>query len=70
LILANQLTRLFREVTGAPMEGTMKHHYAIGILFAALTCAGSAQLSAQDAIPSGWQLILIPDGETVYDALT
>jgi hypothetical protein len=52
------------------MEGTMKHHYAIGILFAALTCAGSAQLSAQDAIPSGWQLILIPDGETVYDALT
>jgi hypothetical protein len=52
------------------MEGTMRHDYAIGILLAPLTIAGSAHLAAQDAIPSGWQLVLIPDGETVYDALT
>ena len=48
----------------------MRRNFAIGILLAALIIAGSAQLSAQDAIPSGWQLVLIPDGETVYDALT
>jgi hypothetical protein len=48
----------------------MKLPCVIGILLAALACVGSAQLSAQDAIPSGWQLVLIPDGETVYYALT
>jgi len=48
----------------------MNRTYAIGTLVAVLTCIGSAQLSAQDAIPSGWQLVLIPDGETGYDALT
>ena len=48
----------------------MKLPCVIGILLAALTCAGSAQLSAQNAAPSDWQQVLIPDGETVYDALT
>jgi len=52
----------------------MKHHYAIGILFAALTCAGSAQLSAQDvpaqdAVRSDWPQFLSSDGETVIDSV-
>jgi hypothetical protein len=52
------------------MEETMRHNFVTGILLAALTCAGSVQLSLQDSIPSGWQLVLILDGEAVYDALT
>jgi hypothetical protein len=37
LILANQLTRLLRAVTGASMEKTMKRTFAIGDLLAVLT---------------------------------
>jgi hypothetical protein len=48
----------------------MKLHYVVGTLPAALTCAGSTQLSALDAVRGDWQQFLIPDGETVYDALT
>jgi len=51
------------------MEGSIRRHCAIGILLAALAFAGSAQLSAQDAIPAHWQRVLIPDGETVYDTV-
>jgi hypothetical protein len=67
LILANQFTRLLRAFTGASMEKTMKRKFAIGILLAALTIAGSARLSAQNAAPGPWQTFLIPEGETVYD---
>jgi hypothetical protein len=44
----------------------MKRHCVIGILLAALTFAGSAQLSAQN-LP--WPLALISNGETVYDVV-
>ena len=47
----------------------MRHHYAIGILLAALTFFGSAQLSAQNSAPRDWQKFLIPEGETVYDVV-
>src|SRR5580698_538979 len=43
-----------------------KRHCASGILVAALTLAGSAQLSAQNPF---WPLVLIPNGETVYDVV-
>ena len=69
LILANQLTRLLRAFTGASMEKTMKRTFAIGTLVAALTLAGTAQLSAQDSAPGDWQKVLIPDGETVIDSV-
>jgi len=51
------------------MEHAMKRHGAIGILLATLTFFGSAQLSAQDAISDQWRLVLIPNGETVYDVV-
>jgi hypothetical protein len=51
------------------MEKTMRHHYAIGILLAALAFAGSAQPSPQNSAPGPWQLFLIPDGVTVYDVV-
>jgi hypothetical protein len=69
LIFANQLTRLLRAFTGASMEKTMKRTFAIGTLVAALTLAGSAQLSAQNSAPGDWQKVLIPYGETVYDVV-
>jgi len=47
----------------------MKLHYVIGILFAGLTVAGSAQPSAQNAAPGPGQLFLIPEGRTVYDVV-
>jgi hypothetical protein len=45
----------------------VKRHPALGTLLAALACIGSARLSAQ--VPFGWQLYLIPDGNTVYDVV-
>ena len=45
----------------------MRRHCIIGILLAALTCVGSAQLSAQGSAPGPWQPFLIPDGKSVYD---
>jgi hypothetical protein len=51
------------------MEEIMRNTLAIGILLAALTCVGSAQLSAQNSAPGDWQKILIPYGETVYDSV-
>jgi hypothetical protein len=51
------------------MEHAMKRHGAIGILLVTLTFFGSAQLSAQDAISDQWRLVLIPNGETVYDVV-
>jgi hypothetical protein len=47
----------------------MRRNFAIGTLFAALTCAGSVQLSAQDNGPGNQVVLLIPDGETVYDVV-
>jgi hypothetical protein len=44
----------------------MKQHCVTGILLAALTFAGSAQLSAQNPF---WPLVLIPNGQTVYDVV-
>jgi hypothetical protein len=46
----------------------MKRHCAIGLLLAALF-AGSAQLSAQAPVSDLWPLVLIPNGETVYDVV-
>jgi hypothetical protein len=51
------------------MEETMRHDCAIGILLAALTFAGPAQLSAQNAAPGDWQRVLDGDGVTVYDVV-
>ena len=48
------------------MENAMKRRCVIGILLAALTLIGSAQLSAQNPF---WPLVLIPNGETVYDVV-
>ena len=47
----------------------MKRHCVIGILLAALIFAGSAQLSAQAPASDLWPLVLIPNGETVYDVV-
>jgi hypothetical protein len=47
----------------------MKRHSVIGILSAALIFAGSAQLSAQAPVSDLWPLVLIPNGETVYDVV-
>jgi hypothetical protein len=47
----------------------MKRHSVIGILSAALIFAGSAQLSAQAPASDLWPLVLIPNGETVYDVV-
>jgi hypothetical protein len=47
----------------------MKRHCVIGILLAALIFAGSAQLSAQAPASNLWPLVLIPNGETVYDVV-
>src|SRR5271156_5209481 len=65
--MADQLTRLLRAVIGASLENTMKRHSVIGILLAALIFAGSAQLSAQAPVSDLWPLVLIPNGDTVYD---
>jgi hypothetical protein len=48
------------------MENAMKRHCVIGIFLAALTFAGSAQLSAQNPF---WPLVLIPNGQTIYDVV-
>ncbi len=48
------------------MENAMKRHCVIGIFLAALTFAGSAQLSAQNPF---WPLVLVPNGKTVYDVV-
>src|SRR5580704_2846434 len=48
------------------MENATKRNYVIGILLAAFTMAGSAQLSAQNP---RWPLVLIPTGESVYDVV-
>ena len=45
----------------------MRYHYAIGVLLAALTLAGSTMLSAQDEVSFDWHPYLVPNGETVYD---
>src|SRR5580698_5412596 len=50
------------------MENTMKRHCVIGIL-AALIFTGSAQLSAQAPASPLWPLVLIPNGDTVYDVV-
>jgi hypothetical protein len=47
----------------------MKRHSVTGILSAALIFAGSAQLSAQAPVSDPWPLVLIPNGETVYDVV-
>jgi hypothetical protein len=47
----------------------MKRHCETGILLAALIFAGSAQLSAQAPVSDLWPLVLIPNGETVYDVV-
>jgi hypothetical protein len=47
----------------------MKRHSVTGILSAALIFAGSAQLSAQAPVSDLWPLVLIPNGETVYDVV-
>src|SRR5580700_567447 len=67
--MADQLTRLLRAVIGASLENNMKRHCVIGILLAALIFAGSAQLSAQAPVSNLWPLVLIPNGETVYDVV-
>ena len=51
------------------MGNTMKRHSVTGILSAALIFAGSAQLSAQAPVSDLWPLVLIPNGETVYDVV-
>src|SRR5580658_5615976 len=65
--MADRLTRLLRAVIGASLENTMKRHRVIGIQLAALIFAGSTQLSAQAPVSGLWPLVLIPNGETVYD---
>ena len=47
----------------------MKRHCVIGTLLATLIFAGSAQLSAQAPVSNLWPLVLIPNGETVYDVV-
>ncbi len=47
----------------------MKRHCVTGILLAALIFAGSAQLSAQAPVSNLWPLVLIPNGDTVYDVV-
>jgi hypothetical protein len=47
----------------------MKRHCVTGILLAALIFARSAQLSAQAPASDLWPLVLIPNGETVYDVV-
>jgi len=52
----------------------MNRHRLLGTLLAALTCAGSARLSAQGWVPVDWQIYpwqiyLVPDGKTVYDVV-
>jgi hypothetical protein len=47
----------------------MKRNYVIGILLATLAFAGPARLAAQDNGPGSPIILLIPDGETVYDTL-
>src|ERR1700683_4437451 len=64
--MADQLTQSLRAVIGASLENTMKRHCVIGIQLAALIFAGSAQLSAQNPL---WPLVLVPNGETVYDVV-
>jgi hypothetical protein len=67
LMLADPLTRLLRPLIAKSIEKTITRKFAIGILLAALTIAGSAQPSAQNSAPGPWQTFLIPEGETVYD---
>src|SRR5580700_12001581 len=47
----------------------MKRHCETGILLAALIFAGSTQLSAQAPASPLWPLVLISNGETVYDVV-
>ena len=51
------------------MQPDMKRHCAIGTFLAALIFAGSGHLSAQARISGLWPLVLIPNGETVYDVV-
>src|SRR5580658_6252110 len=51
------------------MEETMRLTLAIGTLVAALTCAGWAQLSAQENGPGNQVVLLIPNGKTVFDTV-
>jgi len=50
----------------AKPEVKLRRHRALVTLLAALACAGSARLSAQQF---GWHQYLIPDGQTVYDVV-
>ena len=45
----------------------MKRHCVI--LLAALIFAGSTQLSAQAPVSGLWPLVVIPNGDTVYDVV-
>src|SRR5580700_936699 len=47
-------------------EVKVKRYGALGTLLAVLACIGSAQLSAQNPF---WPLVLIPNGNTVYDVV-
>jgi hypothetical protein len=47
----------------------MERDLAIGTLLAALSCAGSAQLSAQDIGFGNQAVLFIPAGEAVYDTV-
>jgi len=47
----------------------MRREFAIGILLAALTCIGSARLSAQDYGSGSPPVLFIQAGETVYDVV-
>ena len=45
----------------------MRHNLAIEILPAAVICAGTPQLSAQDLVPFDWRPYLVPNSQTIYD---
>jgi hypothetical protein len=47
----------------------MRRKFAIGVLLAALTCVGSARISAQDSAPGDWQAYLFQEGPEVYDVV-
>jgi hypothetical protein len=51
------------------LEEIMVHTFAIGTLVAALAFAGSGRLSAQENGPGNQTVLLIPDGDTVYDVV-
>jgi hypothetical protein len=64
-IIADPLTVSSRGLYNNSDGEIMKQRFAIGILLAALTCIGSAQLSAQGNQP----VLFIPVGETVSDVV-